>query len=140
MAVDVRIIPIKEFLRSDVSGTLDLERSLSILRKLVEECKNHNIDRILIDTREATSNASMLDVWTLARKLTPSGLSRVAVVNRPKEDVERGTFLELCATNRGYRLKAFNDFEAAFTWLSEGQPSTSSGNNLSSMPDFIGLV
>ena len=140
MAVDVRIIPIKEFLRSDVSGTLDLERSLSILRKLVEECKNHNIDRILIDTREATSNASMLDVWTLARKLTPSGLSRVAVVNRPKEDVERGTFLELCATNRGYQLKAFNDFEAAFTWLSEGQPSTSSGNNLSSMPDFIGLV
>ena len=56
MAVDVRIIPIKEFLRSDVSGNLDLERSLIILLNLVEECKNHNVDRILIDTREATSN------------------------------------------------------------------------------------
>ena len=139
MTVDVRIIPITEFLRADVSGTL-IETSLILLCDLIAACKDHNVDRVLIDTREATSNTSVLDVWTLARKLTPSGLSRVAVVNRPKEDVERGTFLELCATNRGYQLKAFNDFEAAFTWLSEGQPSTSSGNNLSSMPDFIGLV
>jgi hypothetical protein len=129
MAVDVRIISITQFLRADVSGTL-METSLILLCDLIAACKDHNVDRILIDTREATSNTSVLDVWTLARKLTPSGLSRVAVVNRPKEDVERGTFLELCATNRGYQLEAFNDFEAAFTWLSEGQPSTSSGNNV----------
>ena len=129
MAVDVRIISITQFLRADVSGTL-METSLILLCDLIAACKDHNVDRILIDTREATSNTSVLDVWTLARKLTPSGLIRVAVVNRPKEDVERGTFLELCATNRGYQLKAFNDFEAAFTWLSEGQPSTSSGNNV----------
>ena len=129
MAVEVKIIPIKEFLRSDVSGNLDLERSLSLLRKLVEECKNHNVDRILIDTREATSNASMLDVWTLAKKLTHSGLmARVAVVNRPKDDFDRGAFLELCAVNQGYELKAFRDFEAAFIWLNEGQPSISSGH------------
>ncbi len=70
MAVEVRIIPIKEFLRTDVSGNLDLEKSLIILGDLVEACKKNNVDRILIDTREATSNASMLDVWTLARKLT----------------------------------------------------------------------
>ena len=139
MAVDVRIISITQFLRADVSGTL-METSLILLCDLIAACKNHNVDRILIDTREATSNTSVLDVWTLARKLTPSGLSRVAVVNRPKEDVERGTFLELCATHRGYQLKAFYDFEAAVTWLSEGQPSTSSGNNLPSMPDCIELL
>ena len=129
MTVEVRIIPIKEFLRTDVSGTLDLERSLIILSNLVEECTKHNVDRILIDTREATSNASMLDVWTLARKLTHSGLrAQVAVVNRPKDDFDRGAFLELCAMNRGYQLKAFRDFEAAFTWLNEGEPSPSSGS------------
>src|SRR6476660_6989016 len=122
MAVDVRIISITQFLRADVSGTL-METSLILLCDLIAACKDHNVDRILIDTREATSNTSVLDVWTLARKLTQSGLSRV-VVNRPKEDVERGTFFGLCATNRGYQLKAFHDFEAAFTWLSEGQPST----------------
>lgn len=129
MTVEVRIIPIKEFLRTDVSGNLDLERSLIILSHLVEECTKHNVDRILIDTREATSNASMLDVWTLARKLTHSGLrAQVAVVNRPKDDFDRGAFLELCAMNREYQLKAFRDFEAAFTWLNEGEPSPSSGS------------
>ena len=95
----------------------------------MEECKKHDVDRILIDTREATSNASMLDVWTLARKLTYSGLrARVAVVNRPKDDFDRGAFLELCAMNQEYQLKAFRDFEAAFTWLNEGKPSPSSGS------------
>lgn len=129
MTVEVRIIPIKEFLRTDVSGNLDLERSLILLRNLVEECKKRDVDRILIDTREATSNASMLDVWTLAKKLTSSGLrARVAVVNRPKDDFDRGAFLELCAMNREYQLKAFRDFEAAFTWLNEGKPSSSSGS------------
>ena len=129
MAVEVRIIPIKEFLRTDVSGNLDLEKSLIILGDLVEECKKNNVDRILIDTREATSNASMLDVWTLAKKLTHSGLkAQVAVVNRPKDDFDRGAFLELCAMNRGYQLKAFRDFEAAFTWLNEDAPSLSSGS------------
>ena len=129
MAVEVRIIPIKEFLRTDVSGNLDLERSLLILGDLVEECKKRSVDRILIDTREATSNASMLDVWTLARKLTHSGLkAQVAVVNRPKDDFDRGAFLVLCAMNRGYQLKASQDFEAAFTWLNEDEPSPSSGS------------
>ena len=127
MAVDVRIIPITEFLRADVSGTL-METSLILLCDLIAACKEHNVDRILIDTREATSNTSVLDVWTLAKKLTSSGLrARIAVVNSPKDDFDRGAFLELCAVNRGYDLKAFRDFEAAFTWLNEGEPSTSSG-------------
>ena len=30
--------------------------------------------------------------------------------------------------------------EAAFTWLREGDPSTSSGHNAPGMPDFIGLA
>src|SRR6185503_2155184 len=104
MASEVRIIPITDFLRADVSGTL-METSLILLCDVIEACKEHNVDRILIDTRAATSNASVLDVWSLASKLTPSGLSRVAVVNRPKDDGERGAFLELCSTNQGYQLK-----------------------------------
>ena len=66
MAVDVRIIPIKEFLRSDVSGNLDLERSLILLRSLVEECKNHNVDRILmraLEKRLQTPACWMCGLW-----------------------------------------------------------------------------
>ena len=88
------------------------------------------MDRVLIDTREATSKASVTDVWTLASELKSVGLSpqhRIAVVNRPKDNFDRAEFLEICASNRGFQLKAFREFEAAFTWLTEGEPSTPSG-------------
>ena len=130
MPVEVRIIPITEFLLTDASGTL-METSLILLRDLLQACKEHNVDRLLIDTREATSSASVLDAWTLASKLIHSELShkdRVAVLNRPEDDFAGAASLELCPTNRGYQLKAFHDFEAAFTWLNEGEPSTSSSH------------
>jgi hypothetical protein len=130
MPVEVRIIPITKFLLTDASGTL-METSLILLRDLLQACKEHNVDRLLIDTREATSSASVLDAWTLASNLTHSELSpkdRVAVLNRPEDDFDGAASLELCPTNRGYQLKAFHDFEAAFTWLNEGEPSTSSSH------------
>ncbi len=130
MPVEVRIIPITEFLLTDASGTL-METSLILLRDLLQACKEHNVHRLLIDTREATSSASVLDAWTLASKLIHSELShkdRVAVLNRPEDDFAGAASLELCPTNRGYQLKAFHDFEAAFTWLNEGEPSTSSSH------------
>jgi len=129
MPVEVRIIPITEFLLTDASGTL-METSLILLRDLLQACKEHNVDRLLIDTREATSSASVLDAWTLASKLAHSELShkdRVAVLNRPEDDFGAAS-LEPCPVNRGYQLKAFHDFQAAFTWLNEREPSTSSSH------------
>jgi len=123
MAYNLKVIPISEFLRSDVTGVVDLKASRELLKGLVEICEKENLDRILIDGREASSSASTVDVWTLANDLGTLGLSReyrVAVLNRPKDDFDRMAFLELCATNRGYQLRAFRDFEEAFTWLTAG--------------------
>jgi hypothetical protein len=83
--------------------------------------------RILIDSREASSHSTMVDVWTLARDLSSLGVThenRVAVLNRPKDNFDRAAFLELCATNRGYQIKAFREFEQAFAWLTSDQPSS----------------
>lgn len=126
MAYEVQIIPIKEFLRTDVSGVVDLAASRKLLRGLVVVCSQKNVSRILIDGREASSDASTADVWTLANDLDSLGVSRshrVALLNRPKDEFDRGAFLELCATNRGYQLRAFRDFEEAFAWLTSEEPS-----------------
>ena len=48
-------------------------------------------------------------------------------MNRPKDEFDRGAFLEICATNRGYQLKAFREFEAAFTWLTFEEPEVKAG-------------
>src|SRR5438105_2319896 len=81
-----------------VARHLDLQTSRSLLHAILRACNTHNVDRVLIDTREATSKASVTDVWTLANELKSVGLSsrhRVAVVNRPKDDFDRAEFLEV---------------------------------------------
>jgi hypothetical protein len=127
MSFDVRIIPIREFIKTDISGEIDLNASRAMLTQLMATFKRENMSRILIDAREASSQSTMLDVWTLARDLGSLGLTpenRVAVLNRPKDNFDRAAFLELCATNRGYQLRAFREFEQAFAWLTSEQPST----------------
>ena len=126
MSYDMRVIPISEFLRTDVSGEIDLPATRAVLKELLDICARSNIYHILIDGREARSRSSTVDVWTLANDLGSLGMSpqhRIAILNRPKDDFDRGAFLEMCATNRGYQLRAFRDFENAFTWLTSGEPS-----------------
>jgi hypothetical protein len=125
MAFDLRVIPIREFMKTDITGVVDLNASRDRLSELMAACKRENMTRILIDCREASSHSTVLDVWTLARDLGSLGVThknRVAVLNRPKDDFDRAAFLELCATNRGFQLRAFREFEVAFTWLTSEQP------------------
>lgn len=120
MSYDMRVIPISEFLRTDVSGEIDLQATRALLKELLDICSRNQVYHILIDGREARSRSSTVDIWTLANDLSTLGMSlqhRIAILNRPKDDFDRGAFLELCATNRGYQLRAFRDFENAFTWL-----------------------
>jgi len=120
----VRIIPIREFLKTNVSGEVDLDVSRQLLKELMAVCAQEDIDRVLIDGREAHSHVNAVEVWTLAQEMDSLGVSRthrVAVVAQPKDDFDRTAFFELCATNRGYQLKAFREFEAAMTWLAGEQ-------------------
>jgi hypothetical protein len=114
-------------MKTDVSGEIDLNATRGMLSQLMAMSKRENMTRMLIDCREASSHSSVLDVWTLARDLGSLGFTyenRVALLNRPKDEFDRGAFLEICATNRGYQLKAFREFEAAFAWLTADEPST----------------
>jgi hypothetical protein len=126
MAYDVRVIPIREFMKTDIKGELDVAASRDMLAKIMAACKREKMTRILIDTREASSHSTLTEVWTLARDLGALGVThenRVAILNRPKDGFDRGAFLELCATNRGYQLRAFREFELAFAWLTSEQPT-----------------
>jgi len=129
MAYDVRVIPIREFMKSNITGEIDLHASRDMLHRLMDVCKRENMTRILIDSREAISHATVTDVFALASDLGSLGLTlqnRVAILNRPKDDFDRAAFLELCAGNRGYQIRAFREFEDAFTWLVSEQPSIES--------------
>ena len=85
MAYDVRVIPIREFMKTDVTGELDVAETRKMLSQIMTACKRENITRILIDCREASSHSTVTDVWTLARDLGSLGVThenRVAVLRK----------------------------------------------------------
>jgi len=103
MAYDLRVIPISEFMRTDVSGEVDLNASRELLSGLMTICEQEKIDRILIDGREASSHTTVLDIWMLAEELGSLGVRRgyrVAVLTRPRDNF------------------------AAFGWLTAERPSS----------------
>ena len=84
----------------------------------------------LIDTRDTDSKATPVDVWELAASLEECGIgrhNRIAVLNDPKDDFDRAAFLETCAANRGFSIKAFRDFEQALYWLAGNRTGPGEG-------------
>ena len=126
MTSDVRISPISEFLRADVHGVLDTRGSREMRAKLIQAAAQHDVNRVLLDGRNARSEASTADIWTIANELGELGMSRehriAFLLAAPREDFDRGAFLEICATNRGFQIRAFRDFEEAFSWLTTAPP------------------
>ncbi|HMF15536.1 MAG TPA: hypothetical protein VKE94_24655 [Gemmataceae bacterium] len=127
MASDIRIIPVREFYRTDATGKFDKASTRRALQEIAAACVARANHYVLIDTRQADGTAlSAADVFELATGLEELGFKRpfkIAIVNQPKDDFDRAAFFEDCATNRGFPTKAFRDFEAAVMWLSAGEPA-----------------
>ncbi len=63
---------------------------------------------------------STVDMWDLCVGLPESTkivVQRTAILIGQEEDVRKAEFLKLCATNRGYRVNIFSDYEEAMKWL-----------------------
>jgi hypothetical protein len=95
MSYDVHVISISEFLRTDVTGIVDLDASRALLRELVATAARCNVDRVLLDGRNARARVSTADIWTLASELGALGVQdhRIAFLLSPPEgDFDRGAF------------------------------------------------
>lgn len=120
MSTDIRIIHAHDFVRATAEGKLDFETSKKALIE-VASATAHLVDyEILLDTRRAHSRMSATDLWYLAAELSKlrESFSRKTAVLCPIEDFDDAAFFELCARNRGLRVRAFTSFEDAINWLS----------------------
>jgi hypothetical protein len=123
--MNIRLIRIKDFLRSDVHGVYDLESTKRLMRELARASVEQGNRHILLDGRSAdASGASVTDVWELAASLLSMGFApgtRIALLYtfpKHKSDYfDRAAFLETCASNRGFNLRSFREFEKALSWL-----------------------
>jgi hypothetical protein len=124
MPTDVRILHVPDFLRTDAHGVPDLKATEEMLRTLTRRCDADNVHHILIDTRDADGRLlSMLDLYSLCRRFAELGFQfnhKLAIVNCPKDEFDRGAFVELVAGNRGWQVRAFRKIEPALDWLAAG--------------------
>jgi hypothetical protein len=85
---------------------------------IAEHCKLTNNNKLLIDTTRYHINISFADRLLLGETLgifARYGI-KVAFVSRP-EQLDPQKFGVLVAQNRGVKVEAFTDFQAAEEWL-----------------------
>jgi len=118
MPTDIRIIHAHDFIKATPEGHLDLEQSKRLLVELTSASLN-DYD-IIIDTRKAQSEMSILDLWDLAAELDNhrKDSSRKTAIVCPIERFDHAGFFARHAQNRGFRVREFTSFEDAINWLS----------------------
>jgi hypothetical protein len=120
MPHDIKIVSANEFVRTNAKVEFDLEETKNLLLTVLSKMKDANIYDVVLDVREAYSKMTGVEVLKLFTHLHHLGsLSnrRIAIVYRPKDDLDRAKMFEVCAQKRGYQVGAFQDFEEAITWL-----------------------
>ena len=120
----VRIYRLKEFIRLNETGSLDVERSKKLIRQLAAAAAYHAADNILVDLRETTvESGTMADVLEVATEfaryesafrgkiasVVPDDERRIAAARRFKDVLD--------IDPRRYEI--FTKFEDAIDWLSD---------------------
>ena len=119
MPVNVKVINAKEFIRTTVSGSLDLAESKRGILDIASQIKQPGEYEVLIDIRGAETILSIANLSELAVALAgQSSLidSKIGVLG-PMSGVDKAQFFETVAQNRGARIRTFTNFEEAITWL-----------------------
>ena len=119
MPVDIRVIHARDFIKATPQGELDREESLAVLRAVAAAAAPPADFAILLDTRQATSQLSVADLWYLASEFArfPLAFRHKTAVLCPVERFDQADFFALCAANRGFRVQAFTAYEGAMEWL-----------------------
>jgi len=118
--IDVKIVPAREFIRTKANGEFDLEGTKELFLTVFSKMKEANASDVVMDFREASTKMTASDINELLSVLNHVGswsTWKIAIVYRPKDDWDRAKFFELGAQNKGYRVRAFQAFEKALTWL-----------------------
>ena len=127
MPVNVKIISTRDFVKMTAAGTLDFAASSQAILDIASLITTPGEYEVLVDTRDAEAHLTIPNIYELGVALAshPSlRVSKIALL-APITEAEKARFFETVALNRGVRLTAFSDFEAAITWLVMKDPAPS---------------
>jgi len=119
VTTNIRVIRAHDFVRATADGQIEFEKSKKLLREVAEASATLVDYEIILDTRKAEGELSVTNLWYLAAELSDLGKAfhRKTAVLCPLERFDSAEFFELCARNRGFRVRAFTSYEEAMEWL-----------------------
>lgn len=126
--------PLEELIIVTSSGTIDLVASKAALKSLAADPEFEASYEVLLDLRDSKCAMSIADVFEIATYLAwpdPALATRkkIAVLVSGERAFDLAKFLEMCSTNRGIRVGAFEDYEKASEWLDADLPEDPKGRD-----------
>jgi len=125
MPLELQIIRASEFVRLGTKERLDFQGSKEALALLASACRKRGVDRALLDLRQLPLSDRPLftptELAALVDTFREAGFARrqkLAVLYQ--EDPHHGArFFAFIGMFKGWRVRAFPEFEPALLWLSE---------------------
>jgi hypothetical protein len=122
-----KAFPLKHLIIMTSSGTIDLVASKSALKTLAADPEFDKHYEVLLDLRDSECELSVMDVYEIATYLAwpdPALPTRkkIAVLVSGQRAFDHAKFLEVCSTNRGIQVGAFEDYDKASEWLDADLP------------------
>jgi hypothetical protein len=125
MSSEIKVYKIKDFIRQNEKGDIDLDRSMQIVRELAAAASLHPGHNILIDMRDTTivGDGDMGYVFQVALEVVRfASVLKGKIANVVPDDEKRLSIartLKAAMDVQGFTYEIFTDFEAAMNWLSE---------------------
>jgi hypothetical protein len=125
MPLELQIIRAGEFIRVGPQERLDFEASRAMLRELAGACRRRGLDRALLDLRGLYIGETPIltpdELASLVNVFREAGFSRAQrLALLYSKDPHRGARLfAFISTLRGWKVRAFPDFESALNWLAD---------------------
>lgn len=123
MACQIKVYSMKDFIRLNERGDLDVARSKSLIRRLATVASIHSSDNVLIDLRQTTVvGKSMNDILEIASEFVSYRswfTGKIAnVIPADPERWEIARRFKMSLSIHGFEYEIFKGFEEAIEWLS----------------------
>ena len=73
MPIDVKIVPAREFIRTNANGEFDLEGTKELFLAVFSKMKEANVSEVVMDLREASTKMTASDINELLSVLNHVG-------------------------------------------------------------------
>ena len=120
----IKIYKIKDFIRMNESGEIDLDKSIKIVREVSAAATFHSDHNILIDVRETTLLFSGMDelmkiVMTFVQLMPPFKNKIASLIPDDENRVSFEKKLKVCFDIKNFEFMYFTSYEDAIEWLSD---------------------